>query len=73
VRYSELEELVVDVFGPTLGRTLLQDQVLGALDDRTGREALADGEEPRRVWRALCDAMGVPEHERWGPDRPWRR
>lgn len=68
VRYSEFEELAVEVFGPQVGRALLADQVLGALQDRTAREALADGEEPRQVWRALCDAMGVPERERWGAD-----
>lgn len=66
MRYSEFWELVDDVFGSRLGRTLTQDQVLGALGDRTSVQALADGEEPRAVWRALCDAMGVPESQRWG-------
>ncbi len=67
VRYSEFWELVDDVFGP-LGRTLVADQVLGALDDRSGGEALEAGVEPRVVWRALCDAMEVPEADRWGTD-----
>ncbi len=66
VRYSEFWDLVDDVFGARVGRTLTQDQVLGALGDRTSVQALADGEEPRTVWRALCDAMDVPESERWG-------
>ena len=75
VRYSEFWDLVDDVFGPQIGRTIAQDQALGALDDRTGVQALADGEEPRAVWRALCDAMAVPEQDRWGsltrrPRRP---
>lgn len=69
MRYSEFWELVDEVFGP-LGRTLVADQVLTPLDDRTGRQALADGVEPREVWRALCDAMQVPAADRWGTDRP---
>ncbi len=68
MRYSEFWELVDGVFGP-LGRTLAADQVIGALDDRTAGRALADGEDPMVVWRALCDAMEVPPAQRWGPDR----
>lgn len=66
VRYSEFWDLVEDVFGARMGRTLTQDQVLGALGDRTSVQALDDGEDPRTVWRALCDAMDVPAAERWG-------
>jgi hypothetical protein len=73
VRYSEFQDLVVDVFGPQVGQALVRDQVLGGLGDRTAVAALDDGEEPRVVWRALCDAMGVPEAQRWGSDRPRRR
>ena len=65
MRYSEFWELVDDVLGP-IGRTLTTDQVLGALGDRTSVQALEAGEEPRTVWRALCDAMEVPERDRWG-------
>ena len=66
MRYSEFWELVEEVFGP-IGRTLTTDQVLGVLGDRTSVQALEEGEDPRRVWRALCDAMEVPESERLGP------
>ena len=65
MRYSEFWELVTDVFGP-MGRTLATDQVLGGLGDRTSVQALEDGEDPRRVWRALCDAMEVPVGDRLG-------
>lgn len=66
MRYSEFRDLVTDVFGPEMGRTLVRDQVLGALGDRTSEQALAAGEDPRTVWRALCDAMDVPQGDRWG-------
>jgi len=69
MRYSEFWELVDDVLGP-LGRTLVRDQVVGALDDRTAEQALAAGEDPAVVWRALCDALEVPAALRWGHDKP---
>ena len=72
VRYSEFHELVADVFGPQLGRVLVADQVLDGLAERTAAEALADGEDPRAVWTALCNAMEVPAALRWGTDRPRR-
>ncbi|WP_149204754.1 DUF3046 domain-containing protein [Actinotalea subterranea] len=66
MRYSEFRELVADVFGAELGRTLVRDLVLGDLEDRTSEKALEAGVEPALVWRALCDAMAVPAAERWG-------
>jgi hypothetical protein len=65
VRYSEFWELVDDVFG-RIGRTLTTDQVIGALGNRTSVQALDAGMEPKVVWRALCDAMEVPESQRFG-------
>ena len=67
MRYSEFWDLVDGVFG-RLGRTLAADQVIGALGDRPADQALADGEEPAVVWRALCDAMEIPAAQRWGPE-----
>lgn len=72
MRYSEFWDAVEDAFGPQLGRVLVAEQVLDGLDERTAEQALAAGEDPRRVWRALCDAMQVPPARRWGPDRPSR-
>lgn len=69
MRYSEFWELVEEVFGPQVGRALAADQVIGALGDRTSEQALDAGVDPRTVWFALCDAMGVPPAQRWGDDR----
>ncbi|HWS57944.1 MAG TPA: DUF3046 domain-containing protein [Actinotalea sp.] len=69
MRYSEFWELVTEVFGAPVGRALVADQVLGALGDRTAAQALAAGEDPRAVWRALCDAMQVPAGDRLGSVR----
>ena len=69
MRHRELTQVVDDVLGPVQGRLLLSELVLGELGDRTGAAALADGVEPRVVWHALCDALGIPDSARWGTDR----
>jgi hypothetical protein len=68
VRVSEFWELVEGEFGSAFGRSLVRDQVLPALADRTAAQALDAGSPPREVWAALCDAMQVPADRRWGPD-----
>lgn len=66
VRLREFWQLVDEVFGRVHGRALTSDLVLTALDGRTAAEALEDGEEPRTVWHALCDAMDVSDTRRFG-------
>jgi hypothetical protein len=63
---SEFWLLVDGEFGAGYGRTLVREQVLLALGDRTAEQALAGGEPPRVVWTALCDALDVPVERRWG-------
>ncbi|PPG32415.1 DUF3046 domain-containing protein [Pseudoclavibacter sp. RFBG4] len=74
MRKSEFDRAVVDEFGEAYGRSLMRDLVLGALGDRTAKQALDDGVEPRAIWLALCIDTGVPEARRHGvgtidPDR----
>jgi len=64
VRLSQFNELMVDEFGQDQSNHLLKDLVLGELADRTGVKALADGEDPRYVWLAICRVTGVPK-DRW--------
>lgn len=68
MRHREFWALVEEVFGAVYGRTLAADQVVGALGNRTAAQAIEDGDEPRTVWHALCDALDVPEPKRWGAD-----
>lgn len=58
-----------DEFGEGYAHTLARGHVVQALDDRTVSAALEEGESPRRVWEALCEDLGVPEHRRLGIDR----
>lgn len=64
MRLSKFNDLLTDEFGAAYGQVLLKDLVLGPMQDRTGQQALDDGEDPRDVWFALCQAMAVPK-ERW--------
>ncbi|GAA4628445.1 MULTISPECIES: DUF3046 domain-containing protein [Cellulomonas] len=68
MRYREFTDLVDDVLGRAQGRLLVDELVLDALGGRTAGAALADGTEPREVWHALCDALGLPDARRWGSD-----
>jgi hypothetical protein len=65
---SEFWDLVETEFGRVQGRTLTRDHVIGVLGHRTAEQSLADGQDPRRVWWALCDDFDVPSERRWGQD-----
>ena len=39
-------------------------QVIGALGSRTVDEALAAGEDPKHVWRAVCETLELPPSAR---------
>jgi hypothetical protein len=73
VRVSEFFRLVDEEFGVARGRSLVHDQHLTALGDRTPAQALAAGAEPRTVWLAMCEALDVPPERRLGRDRLRRR
>lgn len=73
MRSSEFWELVDEEFGRAHGRTLVRDQVLLGLGNRTAEQAMDAGEAYRDVWFALCEAMDVPAERRWGKDEKERR
>lgn len=64
MRLSDFHTLMVDEFGSEYSAVLLRDLALTEYADRTGEQALADGEEPKGVWLAICKAQSVPE-SRW--------
>ncbi|WP_029288835.1 DUF3046 domain-containing protein [Cellulomonas sp. HZM] len=68
MRFREFWQLVDEVLGSAHGRELVRTFVVGGLGDRTAQQALDDGDEPRTVWHALCDALEIPEPQRWGTD-----
>ena len=64
MRLSDFQTLMVDEFGAEYSAVLLRDLALTEYADRTGKQALADGEEPKGIWLAICRAQAVPE-SRW--------
>lgn len=43
-------------FGATYARSYAADMVLAELGSRTVVQALAEGDDVKSVWRAVCDA-----------------
>ncbi len=48
-------------FGETYADSVAKDYVLSGLGGRTVNKALADGEDAKLVWRAVCETFNVPE------------
>jgi hypothetical protein len=51
-------------FGEAYAESVAKDYVLAGLGGRTVNQALADGEDAKTVWRAVCEAFHVPERLR---------
>lgn len=64
MRLSELWERLRLHTGERYAETYARDQVIGGLQGRTITEALSDGEDVRRVWRAVWVHLELPESER---------
>ena len=64
VRLTQFRELMDDEFGAARAAAVSRDHVLADLGGRTVEEALEAGVDPRRVWRAVCDAYEVPRARR---------
>lgn len=64
VRLTEFWRRMETRFGGAYARSYAADQVLSTLGGRTVERALADGDDVKLVWRAVCDATGAPASER---------
>lgn len=51
-------------FGDAYAASVAKDYVLADLGSRTVDQALAEGIEPKTVWRAVCEAFEIPEKTR---------
>jgi hypothetical protein len=61
VRLTEFWERMRAQFGDVYAESVAKDYVLSNLGGRTVNKALADGEDAKVVWRAVCDTFNVPE------------
>jgi Protein of unknown function (DUF3046) len=69
VRLTEFRGLMATHFGRVRAASVAADHVFAALGGRTVDQALDVGEDPKRVWFAVCDDFDVPDALRHGlPD-----
>jgi hypothetical protein len=61
VRLTMFWERMRAQFGDSYADSVAQDYVLSGLEGRTVNKALADGENAKSVWRAVCETFDVPE------------
>jgi hypothetical protein len=61
VRLTVFWERMRAQFGDTYADSVAQDYVLSNLSGRTVNKALADGEDAKVIWRAVCETFNVPE------------
>jgi hypothetical protein len=64
MRTTEFWERMRAQFGDVYAQSVAKDYVFASLGDRTVERALADGEDVKVVWRAVCDTFNVPENLR---------
>lgn len=64
MRHTEFWSRMEDALGPGYARSWADQQVLRELDGRTVQEALAAGEEPKQVWRAVWATLDLPARDR---------
>jgi hypothetical protein len=64
VRLTEFWVRMKEQFGDVYAESLAKDYVLSNLGGRTVNKALADGEDPKVVWRAVCDTFNLPDSVR---------
>ncbi len=51
-------------FGEVYAQSVAKDFVIAGLGGRTVERALADGEDVKKVWRAVSEAFNVPDNLR---------
>jgi Protein of unknown function (DUF3046) len=64
VRLTVFWDRMREQFGDVYAESLAKDYVLSNLGGRTVNRALADGEDAKIVWRAVCETFNVPESHR---------
>ncbi|HXP22448.1 MAG TPA: DUF3046 domain-containing protein [Streptosporangiaceae bacterium] len=60
MRLTEFWSRMRAQFGETYADSVARDHVLTVLASRTVNQALADGEDAKVVWRAVCETFDVP-------------
>jgi len=64
VRLTAFWERMNAQFGEVYAQSVAKDFVIAGLGGRTVERALADGEDVKKVWRAVSEAFNVPDNLR---------
>lgn len=64
MRLTEFWNRMERRFGVTYARSYAADMVIAELGSRTVLQSLAEGDDVKWVWRAVCDATAAPLSER---------
>jgi len=64
VRLTVFWERMAEFFGEAYASSVAKDHVLATLGGRSVDKALADGEDVKVVWRAVCESFNVPDRMR---------
>ena len=64
MRLTDFWARMREQFGDTYAESVAKDYVVSGLGGRTVNKALADGEDAKVVWRAVCDTFNIPESHR---------
>ncbi|MDP9181152.1 MAG: DUF3046 domain-containing protein [Actinomycetota bacterium] len=64
MRLTEFWNRMERRFGVAYARSYAADMVIAELGSRTVEQALAQGEDAKSVWRAVCEATRAPASER---------
>ncbi|MDQ1676169.1 MAG: hypothetical protein QOC93_1313 [Actinomycetota bacterium] len=64
MRLTDFWQRMEEQFGAAYASSIARDQTLPPLGSRTVEEALAEGEDPKRIWRAVCEVFDCPSHLR---------
>jgi hypothetical protein len=64
VRLTEFWQRMDEHFGSAYAQSVAKDFVLAGLGGRTVQQALADGDDVKAIWHAVCAAFPVPDRLR---------
>jgi hypothetical protein len=60
MRLTDFWARMSEQFGPSYADSLARDHVIAGLGSRTVTQALADGDDTKGVWRAVCEEFEIP-------------
>jgi hypothetical protein len=64
MRHTEFWARMEHALGPAYARSWASQYVIAELGGRTVEEALAGGDDPKEVWRAVWATLGLPPADR---------